>query len=158
MTPSAHSSIGLLIFTFCPGSWPVKLVVATLSHIAVDALSGWHPTDAKPGSTLVSTVWNGDTLEKRAMIAANVLGVGIACWSAWLHPAAILYVAAAGLMDLEWVARWLWPAWRPWSPHRRLVDPIAQRLWGDRRDWPGALWLEIAICLSGGLALLAVVR
>jgi hypothetical protein len=153
MTPAAHASAGLLVFAFCPGPWPVKLATAVVSHIVVDAASGWHPVDDKPGSSWASTVWNGGTLEKRAVIAANVLGAGVACWFVWLHPGAILYVMAAGLMDMEWVARWLRPAWRLWSPHRRLVDPIARRIWGDRRDWPGALWLEIAFCLSGGLGI-----
>jgi len=154
VTPAAHASAGILAFAYCPGPWPVKLAAAVFSHVAVDSLSGWHPTDDEvQGSTWASTVWNGDTPEKRAVIAANVLGIGLAVWFTWLHPWAILYIAAAGLFDLEWGARLLWPAWRPWSPHRRLVDPIAQRLWGSRRDWPGALWLETAICVSGWLVL-----
>jgi hypothetical protein len=151
MTPAAHVSAGLLVFAACPGPWPVKLAVAVASHVVVDGLAGWHPTETTPG-VIDSTVWNGDTPEKRAMIAANVLGLGVATWYAWLHPWALVYVVAAGLFDLDWVVRAIWPKLRWWSPHTHIVDPIANWLWGSRRDHEIGFWLEVVACLSGALA------
>ena len=142
MTASAHVSAGILAYAYCPGPWPVKLAVAVLSHVAVDGLCGFHPT----------SVWRGDTPEKRALIGVNVLGLSVATWYAWLHPWALVYVVAAGLFDLEWVVRAIWPKLRWWSPHTHIVDPIANWLWGSRRDHEIGFWLEVVACLSGALA------
>jgi hypothetical protein len=161
MTPAAHISVGLVVGYCLPLPWPAKVIVAILSHVLVDGFAGYHPTLATRSNdynSLNSTVWNCDTWEKKIIVGANIVGLIAAGWVVFLHPILIGYVMAAGLFDVWYIMRWLWPkAWPTlyrWSPHRWLVDWWSDWLWKGRRDWSWATWLEVGLSVLGWIVLL----
>jgi hypothetical protein len=159
MTPAAHISAGLLTYSYVPGPWYVKLGAAIVSHIVLDGLAGYHPTEARGiDYSGGGSIWNGDTWQKKVLISANAIGIFLSLVLVCYNPISLLYVAAAGLFDLWYVMRAIWPSKWPilykWSPHRWFIDWWAEKVWGYRHDYVWMMWLEALVAVSCALILL----